>query len=142
MQSKGAKKTLRGKLDKIVTDQKRYEKDSPGAINLNYFVLVSDNQGNSKRAIIVECRLDKKIFDQRTLEEVREDPKVNLTEASYEYYIHYEHMNRRLDEWVKYSRITKTDEFVDIKKIKENNKAKGIHYSSDEEYIGLEKDAR
>jgi hypothetical protein len=43
MQSKGAKKTLRGKLDKIATDQKRYEKDSPGAINLNYFVLVSDN---------------------------------------------------------------------------------------------------
>jgi hypothetical protein len=73
---------------------------------------------------------------------VREDPKVNLNEASYEYYIHYEHMNRRLDEWVKYNRITKTDEFVDVRKIKETNKANGIHYSSDEEYIGLEKDAR
>jgi hypothetical protein len=86
MQSKGAKKTLRGgKLATQPTEQKRYEKDSPGAIDLNYFILVSGSQGNSKRAIIIECRLDKDLFKDRTLEEVREDPKINLIESSYEY---------------------------------------------------------
>lgn len=142
MQSKGAKKTLRGKLPNLPTEVKRYEKDSPGAIDLNYFIIVADSNGGSKRAVIIECRLDREIFRERTLEEVREDADVYLKEASYEYYVHYEHMNRRLDEWIKWERITKTDEFIDEKKIKAKNKAKGIHYSSDEEYDGLDKNAR
>jgi NAD(P)H-flavin reductase len=104
--------------------------------------LVADKDGATMRAIIIECRLDKEIFKNRTLEEVREDVSVYLKEASYEYYVHYEHMNRRLDEWIKWDRITKTDEFIDMKKIKAANKAKGIHYSSDEEYDGLDKNAR
>ena len=31
--------------------------------------------------------------------------KKKKTESSYEYYVHYEKFNRRMDEWVVYSRI-------------------------------------
>ena len=91
---------------------------------------------------IIECRLDRDIFGERTLEEVRKDNSVKLKEDSYEYYIHYDHHNRRLDEWVKRDRIKLTHEYIDEKKIKAENKRLGIVHSSDEEYEGLDKNAR
>ena len=43
-------------------------------------------------------------------------------EASYEYYIHYEPLNRRNDEWVPYKRIKKLGEKI----IEEDPKKKGV----------------
>jgi hypothetical protein len=107
MQSKGAKKSLKAKIPNNA-DIKKYDKESPGALNLNYFIKVKNKEDQWKKSKIVECRLDRAIFGERRLEEVREDPDVKLQEDSYEYYIHYDHMNRRLDEWVKRDRIKPT----------------------------------
>lgn len=46
------------------------------------------------KARIIECRLSKDY-----------DPKQAKTEASYDYYVHYEGQNRRMDEWVVHTRI-------------------------------------
>lgn len=142
MQSKGAKKSLRVKLPSTTLEQRKYDKDSPGAMNMNYFIMVTNKEGEEKKAKIIECRLDRDVFGERTLEEVREDPLVQLRESSYEYYVHYDHMNRRLDEWAKYSQIKTTQEFIDEKKIKTENKKLCVIHSSDEEYEGLDKNAR
>jgi histone acetyltransferase HTATIP/histone acetyltransferase MYST1 len=144
MQSKGAKKTLRAKLpaSAAIIEQRKYEKDSPGALNINYFLTVTKDNGEIKKAKIVECRLDREIHGEISLELAVSDPSINLKESSYEYYVHYDHCNRRLDEWVKYSQIEVTQEFIDEKKIKAENKRLGIVHSSDEEYEGLEKNAR
>ncbi len=141
MQSKGAKKSLRAKIPNN-TDLRKYEKESPGALNLNYFIEVKNKEGVWKKSKIIECRLDRAIFGERMLEDVKEDPDVKLQEDSYEYYIHYDHMNRRLDEWVKRDRIKPTSDFIDEKKIRAENKRLGIVHSSDEEYEGLDKNAR
>jgi histone acetyltransferase HTATIP/histone acetyltransferase MYST1 len=141
MQSKGAKKTLKVKIPNNV-ERKKYDKDSPGALDLNFFISVLNKEGKWKKSKIIECRLDRAIFGDRRLEDVREDPDVKLKEDSYEYYIHYDHMNRRLDEWVKRDRIKPSTEFIDEKRIRAENKRLGIVHSSDEEYEGLDKNAR
>jgi hypothetical protein len=142
MQSKGAKKSLKATLEPATTEKRKYEKDSPGALNINYFIMVSDKNGKEKKAKIIECRLDRQLYGDLTLEEAMKDPQINLKDSSYEYYIHYDHFNRRLDEWVKFDQITTTHEFIDEKKIKEQNKLNGIVHSSDEEYEGKDKHAR
>jgi hypothetical protein len=76
MQSKGAKKSLRVKLPSTTLEQRKYDKDSPGAMNMNYFIMVTNKEGEEKKAKIIECRLDRDVFGERTLEEVREDPLV------------------------------------------------------------------
>lgn len=53
--------------------------------------------GQKHLAVIIDCRL---------LEEFKSKKK---TDNSYEYYIHYEGINRRMDEWVKRSRLEPTD---------------------------------
>ena len=47
-------------------------------------------------AIIIDCRL---------LDEYKNKKK---TDVSYEYYIHYEGINRRMDEWVSRARLAPT----------------------------------
>jgi hypothetical protein len=57
--------------------------------------------GTWHRAKIVDCRLSKDF-----------DIKKKKLESSYDYYIHYEGFNRRMDEWVSRCRIDVTDERV------------------------------
>lgn len=123
-------------------EQRKYERDSPGALSINYFIMVTKDSGEIKKAKIIECRLDRDLLGDISLEQAIADPGITLSESSYEYYVHYDHCNRRLDEWAKYNKIQPTAEFIDEKKIKAENKRLGIVHSSDEEYEGLEKNAR
>lgn len=52
-------------------------------------------------AIIIDCRL------------LENDKNKKKTDSSYEYYIHYEGINRRMDEWVLRSRLEPTDIIVE-----------------------------
>ena len=53
------------------------------------------------KARIIDCRLSKD-YDIRT----------HKTDKSYEYYIHYEGFNRRMDEWIPRLKILMTEELV------------------------------
>lgn len=54
--------------------------------------------GEWKKARIIECRLSVK-------KGAEYDPNKKKNEDSYDYYVHYENQNRRLDEWVSRERI-------------------------------------
>lgn len=136
MHSKGAKKSL-----KVAEPQKKnrsYEKPSIGAHNPNYFIMALNKKGKWLKSKIIECRL---IRSKNSREEKKKNPK-KLDEHSYEYYIHYCHTNRRLDEWITSDRIKLTSEFIDEEKIREEKKRQGIINSSDEEYEGMDQNAR
>lgn len=55
-----------------------------------------------RKARIIECRLAKDY-----------DIKQKKVESSYEYYVSYEDVNRRMDEWITCNRIKKTNELID-----------------------------
>ena len=109
------------------TNLKKYEKESKGAINLNYYVFCQMKDKEWHKASIIECRLKDPSWEGR--EDLKED--------SYQYYIHYENMNRRLDEWVDYERLKKTNELVEDP-LADPNKER----ESDEEHEGLDLNQR
>ena len=57
--------------------------------------------GQKHLAIIIDCRV---------LESEKNKKK---TDRSYEYYIHYDGINRRMDEWVKRHRLEPTDHIIE-----------------------------
>ena len=85
--------------------------------------------GERHLAIIIECRL---------IENSLKNKKKN--DSSYEYYIHYEGCNRRLDEWVDRSRLDPTDEIIEEenenkkkRKLNEEKKLENQHENSEHE---------
>jgi len=66
--------------------------------------------GQKHLAVIIDCRL---------LEEFKNKKK---TDTAYEYYIHYEGINRRMDEWVSRSRLTPTDIVVEDEETQKKKK--------------------
>lgn len=106
---------------------KKYTKESPGALNMNYYVLCKRKDGNFYKASIIECRLRNEDLEGKN----------NLTEDSYDYYIHFENMNRRLDDWVRYSDLQKTQEIV-----VDPLALSDVERSSDEEHEGLDLNQR
>ena len=139
MHSKGAKKSL--KLGDSTNDkQRKYAEDSPGAHNPNYYVLAQNKNGDWLKSKIIECRLKRGLEKFEGKKSQKKNLKLN--EHSYEYYIHYCHTNRRLDEWITSDRIKLTSEYIDEEKKRAMMKKKGIVNSSDEEYEGLDQNAR
>lgn len=138
MHSKGAKKSLKVNSEPS-QKEKKYEKESPGAHNPNYFIMAQNKDEEWVKAKIIECRLI-----SENIEEIGKKLKKSkkLDEHSYEYYVHYCHTNRRLDEWISSDRIKLTSEYIDEEKIKEEKRRKGIINSSDEEYEGMDQNAR
>ena len=116
MKSKGAKKNI-----KIGSDikQRKYSQNSPGALNLNYFIKVLDKNNEWKKSKIVECRLKK---GNKNL------PENERTSDSYSYYVHFMRTDRRMDCWVNTDRITSLDEFIgDV-----------VDHGSDHEHEGMD----
>jgi GNAT superfamily N-acetyltransferase len=145
MHTKGAKKSLKVANGTHV-NKRKYGKPSPGAHNPNYFVMALNKHDEWIKAKLIECRLSKSVeeevknFKNKGNKKSGQQPK--LDGDSYEYYIHYCHTNRRLDEWIKPDRIKLTSEYIDEEKKRAEMKKKGIVNSSDEEYEGLDKNAR
>ena len=65
-----------------------------------------DSPGNDETAETLEAKFENEANSEKKLnkKEVEQDP--------YEYYVHYENFNRRLDEWVKRNRMRPLDEDV------------------------------
>lgn len=102
MASKGKGKgklfvTLPPTAHSILASTKQHE----GALDNAYYVLAQMKNQSWNRAKIIECRLSKDF-----------DSKTTLSEKSYDYYVHYENFNRRMDEWVPSTRIRLTEERV------------------------------
>lgn len=137
MQSKGAKKSL--KVHEPNKKRRKYDKDSPGAHDPNFYIMACSKEGEWKKSKIIECRLKEKFR-----EEYNKPNKKNrkLDQHCYDYYIHYCHTNRRLDEWISSERIKLTSEYVDEERLRAENKKHGIFNSSDEEYEGMDQNAR
>jgi RNA binding activity-knot of a chromodomain len=82
--------------------------------------------GTWYRAKIIDVRLSKDY-----------DLKKKKCESSYDYYVHYEGFNRRMDEWIPRNRIeTSDDKIVDEpalkKKSKKGEEKKAEHQENDE----------
>ena len=60
----------------------------------SYYVNAQMKNNQWFKARIIDCRLSKDY-----------DSKKKKSEGSYEYYIHYEGFNRRMDEWIPRNRI-------------------------------------
>ena len=105
MHSKGAKKSF--KMNNDVMKARKYAKESEGALNPNYFVNAQMRNGNWHLGKIIECR---------PTTHAEANPDIKRTDASYDYYIHYEEFDRRMDEWVPRSKIKPTQQFIDLSK--------------------------
>ena len=90
MASKGKAKFFNGEIP----TNKKYSKERDGALENSYFINGKMRSGEWHPARIIDCRLIK-----------NHDQKKKKNENSYEYYIHYEGVNRRMDEWVTRDRI-------------------------------------
>lgn len=68
------------------------------------------------KAKIIDCRLSR-VYDSKKI----------LIDSSYDYYIHYEGYNRRMDEWmIKRDRIEMTEEIISVEpSLKKKNKIQG-----------------
>ena len=142
MHGKRAKKSVKSKKNKKNEKLKRYAQDSPGALDPNFYIKALSKDNEWLKAKIIECRVDhqKEKDYETTLDSVRKSIKKQRTLAStdYQYYIHYHHMNRRLDEWVTADRVQTTTEFIDEDWEKKRDKELGIVHSSDEEHEGFD----
>ena len=133
MQGKGAKKSLKNVTDR---DVRKYTIEAREALNPNYFVLAKmkaeDPEENRIKAKIIECRLKKGI-----------DPNsYDRTKDSYEYYLHFCSLDRRMDRWIPSEWILQTTDYIesDVKKKKELGA--GGHEEEDEEHEGMNHDER
>jgi histone acetyltransferase HTATIP/histone acetyltransferase MYST1 len=92
MASKGKGKGKQSKCEMEL--QKKTTIIHEGAMDNSYFINGQMKNGEWFKARVVDCRLSKDY-----------DPREEKGEFSYEYYIHYENINRRNDEWVSRERI-------------------------------------
>ncbi|KAM3144270.1 hypothetical protein pb186bvf_003732 [Paramecium bursaria] len=92
-------------IGEVITDtniSKQYE----GAIDSNYFIKSQMKDKTWKLARIKGIRLSGD-YDAKQIKQ----------ESSYDYYVHYEDQDRRMDEWVTFERIQKTYELIPEKKV-------------------------
>lgn len=131
MHSKGVKKSL--KLNNDLIKSRKYAKESEGALNPNYYIKAQMRSGSWLLAKIIECKLS---------EEAIANPALKKTDASYDYYVHYEDFDRRMDEWIPRSKIIPTNQFIEAEI--SHKKAKGSTEKKDEddEHEGLDKQSR
>lgn len=64
-------------------------KQHEGAMDNAYYVLAQMKNGEWRKAKIIECLLSKDY-----------DSKKKKNEYSYDYYVHYEGFDRRMDNWI------------------------------------------
>jgi GNAT superfamily N-acetyltransferase len=134
MQSKGAKKNL-----KLVNEPttRKYAKESKNALNLNYYVMarMKPDAGEDEhlKAKIIECRIKKGV-----------DPQGELTKDSYEYYLHFCSMDRRMDRWIPSELIKTTNDYIEDERKKKEDKdgVGGDHDGSSDEHEGLDQNSR
>lgn len=101
--SKGAKKSF--KMNNDVLKSRKYTSESEGALNPNYFVKAAmKTDGAWYLAKIIECRPTEKTLS---------NPIATRDKSSYEYYIHYEEFDRRMDEWLTIDKIAPTTSYID-----------------------------
>lgn len=115
--SKGAKKSFKA----IAESTKKYSGECREALNLNYYVeaRMRPEEVDYIKAKIIECRLKKGI-----------DPKSSFrSKDSYEYYLHFCGVDRRMDKWIPYSQIKETTEYID-----EAPKKKGDKTAADDDH--------
>ncbi len=88
--------------------------------------------GEWYKARIIDCRLSKD-YDFKSIK----------NEESYEYYVHYEGINRRNDEWLIRKRIELSDELViDEPEIKKKKKLEGgKEFEENDEHEGMDHNA-
>ncbi|KRX00326.1 Chromo domain protein [Pseudocohnilembus persalinus] len=114
-----------GKMGTFESDITKLKLKNEGAINPQYYVEGQMKDGTWEMARIVDCRLSKSYIDFSK-------PK---KEDSYDYYIHYLHRNRRMDEWVDHKRIKKTDKLIEeepVQKKKKKHEEKKVQEENDE----------
>ena len=128
MASKG-----KGKSSKLELEvQKKLTVIHEGALDNKYYVKAKMKNKEWYKARIIDCRLSKNY-----------DPKKEKVDSSYDYYVHYENINRRNDEWVSRDRIELTEELIidepDMKKkrktddkceFEENDEHEGMDHNS------------
>ena len=127
MHSKGAKKSFKNNYD--VIKSRKYAQESEGALNPNYYVKAQMRTGNWYLGKIIECRPN-----QNSLA----NPDHKRNDHSYDYYIHYEDFDRRMDEWVPRGKINPTNQFIDEGAPNKDKKNK----DEDDEHEGLDKQSR
>ncbi|KAM3144269.1 hypothetical protein pb186bvf_003731 [Paramecium bursaria] len=112
-------------------------KQHEGAIDNNFFIKAQMKDGTWLKSRIIECRLSKG-FQYHLSKDY--DPKTIKTEYSYEYYIHYEGQNRRMDEWVTRNRIEVTQEEITEEPVikKRNKKEEKKEYVENDEHEGMD----
>ena len=125
--SKGVKKTM--KLNTEIIKSRKYANDSEGALNPNYYVKAQMRTGTWHLGKIIECKLIAGFVDNGS---------VKKTDNSYDYYIHYEEFDRRMDEWVNRKKIIPTNQFIEGDVPKKGEK--GVH--EDDEHEGLDHQSR
>jgi len=86
-------------------------------------------------ATIIDCR----ILDGISLILETASKTMKKTDSSYEYYIHYDGVNRRMDEWVSRARLEPTDIIVEDdneqkkkRKLLNDDKKLEIHHENSE----------
>ena len=90
---------INSKLQNVNGNVQKLDKNIlQGSYDPTYIYKVTMPKGNLKLSKIIEARL---------LPDLKEG--VPRTYYDYEYYIHYIGLNRRMDEWVDVSRISKTN---------------------------------
>jgi hypothetical protein len=106
-------------------------KQHEGALDNAFYVMAQMKNGQWHRAKVIECRLSKDY-----------DIKRKKCDSSYEYYVHYENYNRRMDEWVPRSRIEITDERVldepALKKKSKKGDEKKAEHGENDEHEGMD----
>jgi len=122
--SKASKKL--GKLN-IELEKKIYSKPSEGALDPNYFIKAKMKNDTWHLAKIIDCRPAKDL-----------DPKKKKNDYSYEYYVHYENFNRRMDEWVTRSRIEPLKILIEEENTKKKRKTEEKKHENnvDDEHEG------
>ena len=101
--------TVNSNFVQTLTSTKQHE----GALDNAFYVMAQMKNGTWHRAKIIECRVSKDYNANRH----------KLNDAAYDYYVHYENFNRRMDEWVARSRIELTeDRVIDEPSLKKKNK--------------------
>jgi hypothetical protein len=120
-----SKKSFKKNADILKT--RKYEGESDGALNPNYFVkALMKSNGVWHWAKIIECR---------PTEKTKSGPAETRDKGSYDYYIHYIEFDRRMDEWISIERISATTQYIDSDPLNGTN-------AHDEEHEGLNKQDR
>jgi len=117
-----------GKLN-IELDKKIYTKPSEGALDPNYYIKAQMKNETWHLAKIIDCRPLKDL-----------DPKKKRNDFSYEYYVHYQDFNRRMDEWISRSRIEPTKILIEEEKVHKKRKGEEKKHENniDDEHEGMD----